>query len=140
MSLRFNHSTKAWEFSTVDGWCALHNPYGSPSARQLLTLARGGLLELREAPAEPLTKLAAAKAIDRAGIASRMPRRTDDEIADEILAYVAEHPGTNWTTVRSRVCGAGIRLAWIRKQLALDRRLVIRREGQGMRLFLPEAK
>jgi hypothetical protein len=139
MSLRFNHTTKAWEFSTGDGWCALHNPYGTPSARQLLVLARAGLLELRDEPGEPLTKLAAAKAIDRAGIASRRGQRTDDEIASEILAVVAEFPGANWGQVRSRVRCAGLRAAWIRKELALDRRLVIRREGQGMRLYLPEA-
>jgi hypothetical protein len=136
VSLRFNHATKAWEFSAAGSWCALRNPYGPPSARQLLVLARAGLLELRDEPGEPITKLGAARAVDRAGIARR---RTDDEIADEILAYVAEHPGANWGQVRSRVRCAGLRAAWIRKELALDRRLVIRRKGQGMRLYLPKA-
>jgi hypothetical protein len=138
VSLRLNHSTKAWEFSAGDGWCALRNPYGSPSARKLLALSRAGLIELCDEPGEPLTKLDAARAIDRAGIASPRARRTDDEIAAEILAVVAECPGGNWIEVRSRVRGTGARLAWIRKELVLDRRLVIRREGQGMRLFLPE--
>jgi hypothetical protein len=133
MSLRFNHSTKAWEFSASDGWCALRNPYGPPSARQLLALSRAGLLELRDEPGEPITKLGAAWAIDRAGIARR---RTDDELADEILAYVAEHPGTLWRDVRLNVRGASVRLAWIRKQLMLDRRLFIQRQGQAMRLYL----
>jgi hypothetical protein len=103
----------------------------------LVALARAGLLELRDEPGEPILKLDAARAIDRAGIARR---RTDHEIADEILAFVAEHPGTLWRDVRLNVRGASLRLAWIRKQLMLDRRLVIQRQGQGMRLYLPEAR
>jgi hypothetical protein len=134
--LRFDPVRAGWVFNTPSGPRLLRNPHGPPSARQLLALSRAGLLELRDEPGEALTKLCAARAIDRAGIARR---RTDDEIADEILAYVAEHPGTLWRDVRLNVRGASLRLAWVRKQLALDRRLVIRREGQGMRLYLPEA-
>jgi hypothetical protein len=138
MSLRFDPLT-GWVFDTPNRSRPLRDPHGPPSARQLLVLARAGLLELRAEPGEPITKLGAAKAIDCAGIASRSTRRTDDEIAAKILAVVAEHPGANWVEVRSRVCGAGLTLAWIRKQLVLDRRLVVRRDGQRMRLYLPGA-
>jgi hypothetical protein len=138
VTIRYDPAAGGWAFDTRSGQGILRDPYGPPSARQLLTLARAGPLELRDEPGEPITKLGAARAIDRAGLVRR-ERCTDDEIAADILAVVAEHSGANWVEVRSRVFRAGIRLAWIRKQLVLDRRIVIRRTGQGMRLFLPEA-
>ena len=95
MSLRFDPLT-GWVFDTPNGQGILRDPHGPPSARQLLVLARAGLLELRDEPGEPITKLGAARAVDRAGIASRRAQRTDAEIADEILAVVAECPGANW--------------------------------------------
>jgi hypothetical protein len=139
VSLVFDHSMRTWQFS-VGGSCrTLRDPYGAPSARQLLLLAHRGLLEFRDEPGEPLTKLAAAKAIDRTEIVSGRTR-TNEDIALEILAVVAECPGANWVEVRSRIRGANVRLPWIRKELALDRRLIVRHEGMRMRLYLPEAR
>ena len=39
-------------------------PHGPPTARQLLPLAHLGLLELRDEPGRPLTKLVCARALD----------------------------------------------------------------------------
>jgi hypothetical protein len=53
-------------FPFGDEWRTLTDPKGAPSGRQLLRLHHLGLLELRDTPGEPITKLDAARAIDQA--------------------------------------------------------------------------
>lgn len=65
MSLRYD-PLAGWVFD-VDGEVrAIREPDGLPSGRQLLWLCAHGLLELRDEPGAPVTKLAAARAIDEA--------------------------------------------------------------------------
>ena len=66
MALRRDPVTDSWMFPFGDGWRTLSDPLGLPTARQLLKLNRLGLLGLRAAPDEPVSKLDAALAIDRA--------------------------------------------------------------------------
>ena len=66
MTLRYNADTGAWMLPFGDGWRTLTVPNGAPSCRQLLRLSHLGLLELRDTPGQPITKLDAAHAIDQA--------------------------------------------------------------------------
>ena len=91
MTLRFDPLT-GWTFDTPAGPRVLRDPDGLPSGRQLRLLAARGLLELRDEPAEPLTKLDCALAIERAGYT----RRTDADLAADMLEAVALHPGATW--------------------------------------------
>jgi hypothetical protein len=61
VTLRQN--ANGWEFWSGTGWRQLSDPRALPTARQLLRLAAEGLLELRDRPGEPLTKLECAEAI-----------------------------------------------------------------------------
>jgi hypothetical protein len=83
--------TGGWQFDTPSGPRLLRDPDGPPTSRQLLLLAHRALLELRDEPGEPLTKLDAAQAIERVGVGR--PRRTDAEVAIELLAAAREYPG-----------------------------------------------
>lgn len=65
MTLRHDPETGVWEFMTETGPRTLGDPEGPPTGRQLLRLAYLGLLEIRDKPDRPLTKLDAARAIDR---------------------------------------------------------------------------
>lgn len=65
MTLRFDPERGAWLFDVDGQERELKNPDGPPSGRQLLLLAHRGLLAIRTTPGAPLTKLDAAKAIDR---------------------------------------------------------------------------
>ena len=64
-SLIYDPELDGWVFETPVGVRVLNNPDGPPTGRQLLRLAHAGLLEIRDEPGRPLTKLAAALAIDR---------------------------------------------------------------------------
>lgn len=66
MSLAYDPLTGGWTFDTPAGPRLLSNLDGPPSGRQLLWLCAHGLLELRDVPGPPVTKLAAARAIDEA--------------------------------------------------------------------------
>ena len=63
-SLIFDPGLDGWVFETPTGPRILKNPDGPPTGRQLLRLAHAGLLEIRDEPGRPLTKLDAARAID----------------------------------------------------------------------------
>jgi hypothetical protein len=65
MTLHYDHDQAAWTFDTPRGARELRDPDGAPTKRQLLWLATRGLLELRDRPGEPFTKLDASLAIDR---------------------------------------------------------------------------
>jgi hypothetical protein len=136
VSLVYDPLIGGWVFQTPSGPRVLRDPDGLPTGRQLRLLAHRGLLEIRDEPAEPLTKVVAALAIEGAGAVQ--PLRTDAELAVDLLEAVREHPGSSWGEIRAHVHGAHARLAWIRKQLLRDGRLVIVREGQRMGLYVPE--
>lgn len=70
MTLRYV-SELGWTFDTPQGPRTLRDPDGPPTARQLLRLAHVGLLELRPVPGRPLSKLDAARAIDRVNESER---------------------------------------------------------------------
>ena len=65
MTLRYDPAARGWWFETPSGWRVLKDPDGPPTGRQLLRLAHAGLLELRDEPGRPVTKLDCAKALDR---------------------------------------------------------------------------
>jgi hypothetical protein len=134
VTLRFDPLT-GWTFDTPAGPRALRDLDGLPSGRQLRLLAARGLLELRDVPGVPLRKVDCALAIERAGYT----RRTDADLAADMLEVVGLHPGLTWAETRALVRGADARLAWIRDELTKDGLLVIRREGMRMRLYVPQA-
>jgi hypothetical protein len=66
VSLHYDPVLDAWFFDVGGQVRAFGDPDRLPSGRQLLWLCAHGLLELRDEPAEPLTRLDCALAIDRA--------------------------------------------------------------------------
>lgn len=61
--------------------------------------------------------------------------RDDNTVADEILEFVREHPGTGWNKVDEAVAGKGDRLRAIRDNLLSGRRLVNRGSQARMKLW-----
>jgi hypothetical protein len=61
--------------------------------------------------------------------------RDDNTIADEILAFVLEHGGTNWNKVAEAVEGKGGRLRTIRDSLLDGGRLVNSGSAARMKLW-----
>jgi hypothetical protein len=64
--------------------------------------------------------------------------RTDAEIADAMVAYIADHPGSMWRPVREALTGIQLdRLGAIRDQLLEDKRIVNDGTATKMALYLP---
>jgi hypothetical protein len=61
-----HHPHHGYQFQHGTEWRTLQDPHGPPTNQQLARLNRDGLLEIRTTPGQPLTKLDAAQAIDRA--------------------------------------------------------------------------
>jgi hypothetical protein len=61
--------------------------------------------------------------------------RDDNAVADEVLAFVREHPGTGWNKVDDAVPGKGGRLRTIRDNLLAGGRLVNRGSEARMKLW-----
>lgn len=69
MTLRHVPAHDAWVFDPDDGsgkLRTLREPHGPPTRGQLRRLMELGLLEIRDVPGQPFTKLDAARAIDQA--------------------------------------------------------------------------
>jgi putative DNA primase/helicase len=61
--------------------------------------------------------------------------RDDNAVADEVLAFVLENPGTGWNKISERITGKGDRLRAIRDNLLAGGRLINRGSPTRMQLW-----